>query len=211
MLLAYAISALLVAQAGWKATFYTGAVSTALMGAVWFFAMGFVERHRRQYGVAEPPPAPAQKAPTAFSDVPFRRVLVASGMLLVALALMLQGVLKDGVTTWVPTYIGETFHLASAVSIISTALLPLCNLLGIFVVSRLYGKVFRSEVTLSLVCFIFSAGCFTLLYFFPGTSVALSLVLLCGATTAMTGVNALMTGVLPVNCAKTGKAPPYRG
>ena len=38
---------------------------------------------------------------------------------IIMLAIMMQGILRDGITTWMPSYISETFHLASSVSILT--------------------------------------------------------------------------------------------
>ena len=46
-------------------------------------------------------------------------------MALVMVAIVLQGALRDGVTTWMPSFISETFHLSSEVSILSGVCLPL--------------------------------------------------------------------------------------
>lgn len=57
--------------------------------------------------------------------------MIQSGFLLLMIALFVQGALKDGVTTWVPTYISETYGLSSIVAIMGTMVIPVFNLLGV--------------------------------------------------------------------------------
>ena len=65
------------------------------------------------------------------------------GMLLVftMLAICLQGSLRDGVTTWVPTYISEVFNLGSEISILSGVGIPVFSLVSIKVVSVFYNRI----------------------------------------------------------------------
>lgn len=49
----------------------------------------------------------------------------------VLLAIILQGMLRDGITTWMPVYIDQTFRLGSSFSIFSGTALPLFSLAAI--------------------------------------------------------------------------------
>ena len=55
-------------------------------------------------------------------------------MLLIMLAIILQGSLRDGVTTWMPTYIAETYNFSNSVSILTGVVLPifLLNYISVF-------------------------------------------------------------------------------
>lgn len=52
---------------------------------------------------------------------------------------------KDGVTTWVPTYITETFLTSPAFSILVTTVLPIVNLTGAYLAQYLYQKCKKQE------------------------------------------------------------------
>jgi OPA family glycerol-3-phosphate transporter-like MFS transporter len=54
------------------------------------------------------------------------------------IAIILQGMLRDGVTTWMPTYIADVYHLDTAISILTGIVLPLFSIACTQVTSKLY-------------------------------------------------------------------------
>ena len=77
-------------------------------------------------------------------------------VLLVMFSIILQGALRDGVTTWMPSYISETYRLGSEISILTGVALPIFSILGVKGAGILYGKVFRNPLTCAGL--IFGAG-----------------------------------------------------
>lgn len=211
-MLVYASSALIIAAAGWRYAFFTGAAATALMSVLWIFGMKHIKHHTEKHGVYENESECLQTLKThTGNQTNTLGMILFSGLGWIAVSLMLQGILKEGVTAWVPTYISETFHLDSAISIIGTAVLPLCNLSGVYLSSFAYKYIFKDEISTS--CFFFLTGgvCFMLLYFFSDVNVMVSLLILAGATSSMMGVNTMMTSVLPVRFGKFGKSSTISG
>ena len=51
-------------------------------------------------------------------------------MIVLLAALFVQGALKDGVTTWIPVYIQETYGISPILAVAGTRVIPLCNLFG---------------------------------------------------------------------------------
>ena len=100
-----------------------------------------------------------------------RNLVLGSGMIFFCFGLMFQGVLKDGVTTWIPTYIREEYHMESVISIISTTIIPVFNLSGVYMASIANRKVFKSEITTSASFFALCAGALVLLRLYQGGSV----------------------------------------
>lgn len=210
-LVVYASSALIITVAGWRYAFFTGAAATAFMAVLWIFGMRRIERHTEKHGVYEDEPAAKTANAAEGKQKSTWQMILFSGLGVVAVSLVLQGILKEGVTTWVPTYISETFQLDSAVSIISTALLPLSNLTGIYLSSFMHKTFFKDEVSTSRFFFLAGGVCFVALYFFSDVNVVVSLLLLAGATSSMMGVNTMMTSVLPVRFGKLGKSSTMSG
>ena len=73
---------------------------------------------------------------------------------------MLQGILKDGVTTWIPTYISEVFHMGSAASIISTTVIPAFNLTGVYLAAFMNKKMHNEMSTAAFFLCGLYRGCF---------------------------------------------------
>ena len=93
-MLIYLISPLIISLSGWRAVFLFSATCGAIMLFFW---------NRYSYEIAPEPKASAggQKVAKGFFS-PL--------MLGIMLAIVLQGMLKDGVTTWMPTYITEVYN-----------------------------------------------------------------------------------------------------
>lgn len=138
-------------------------------------------------------------------------LVLASGMIFFCFGLMFQGVLKDGVTTWIPTYIREEFHMESVISIISTTVIPVLNLSGVYLASIANRKIFRSEIATSASFFALCAAALTLLRLYNGGSVITVLILFGLATTAMMAVNTMLVSMVPIYFAPYGKSSTASG
>lgn len=66
-------------------------------------------------------------------------------MLILLFPIMVHGMLKDGVTTWVPTYISENFLTSPSFSVLITTLLPIFNLAGAYLARYIYQKCKNNE------------------------------------------------------------------
>ena len=104
------------------------------------------------------------------------------------IALFVQGALKDGVTTWVPTYLQEVYKTETAFAVIGTTLLPLCNLMGVSLASVVNKITGYHEIGAASFFFGICIMSLSVLYFWNDCGVTASLILLAIATTSMTGV-----------------------
>ena len=123
----------------------------------------------------------------------------------VMVTVVLQGALRDGVASWVPTYISDVFHLGSSVSILTGAILPVFSILCIAAANFLYRKVLRSEMLCAAV--IFAVGCVSavLLAVFSGKNAILSVLFLALLSGSMHGVNLILTCMVPPHFARFGR------
>ena len=124
---------------------------------------------------------------------------------IVMVTVVLQGALRDGVASWVPTYISDVFHLGSSVSILTGAILPVFSILCIAAANFLYRKVLRSEMLCAAV--IFAVGCISavLLAVFSGKNAILSVLFLALLSGSMHGVNQILTCMVPPHFARFGR------
>ena len=115
----------------------------------------------------------------------------------IMLAIVLQGMLRDGVTTWMPSYIVETYNWSTAASILTGVILPIFSILSFQLSSGLYRKVFTNPLFCAGVFFaagLLSAGG---MYFATGGNAALSVLLSAVLTGSMHGVNMMLISMLP--------------
>lgn len=135
-------------------------------------------------------------------------------IVLIMLGIVMQGMLRDGVTNWMPTYLLETFHLPEENAIVATVILAVFSMVSFSVFDLLQRKVFQNEVFCAAMIFLGSAVCAALLLavnvFFP-SAIAVTMVLMALVVGAMHGINLMLISIVPKRFAKTGKVSTYSG
>lgn len=192
----YLLSPLLISAAGWKSVFVCSALMGAIMLIVW---------NKCSYEI-QAEPKTAAKVQTKSNNTIFTPVMIC-----IMLAIILQGMLRDGVTTWMPSYISETYNLSSVISILTGVMLPVFSILSFQAASRMYAKKFTNPVMCAGV--IFGAGAVSALglYFFTGHSAALSVILSALLTGCMHGVNLMLICMVPAYFKKYGNVSTVSG
>lgn len=180
----YLVAPLIITFLTWKAVFFFSAGCGALMAVIWMIFCKDVS------------PEPKEKDTQTQVSAPKGR-LFTPVFIISMVAIVLQGALRDGVTTWMPTYISETYNLGSNVSILTGVVLPIFSILTFQAASILYGKLIKNLMTCAAVFFGVGAVAALLLYFFSDGSVAASVVLSATLTGCMHGVNFLLICLLP--------------
>ena len=190
----YGMSAAIVYLGSWKTVFYTSGSLLLMMAAVWYFGISRVEKKLRpaeQAAAAQPDAAPVQEKKSLWA------LAAMSALPLCLIGLFMQGMLKDGVTTWIPTFLEENFGLTAAASILCTTVVPIVNLGGVYFGSWINRRVFHNEVLAAAVFFAVGLAALLLLSFAPIHSALISLLLLAVTTTFMMGINTLLASMMP--------------
>lgn len=118
-------------------------------------------------------------------------------MFMIMLAIVLQGMLKDGVTTWMPSYIAETYQWSTASSILTSVILPIFSIISFQLATRLYRKVFTNPLLCAGVFFAAGLTSAIFLYFVTGGNAAMSILFSALLTGSMHGVNMMLISMLP--------------
>lgn len=131
----------------------------------------------------------------------------------IMLGIILQGILRDGVAGWMPSYLHETFSIPEEKAIISTVIQAVFSMLSFYVFDLVHRKLFRNEVTCSAVIFALAAVCSVVLYFVnvSAGSVLLSLILMAVIVGCMHGINLMLITVVPKRMIKSGKVSTWSG
>ena len=113
------------------------------------------------------------------------------------LAIILMGMLRDGVTTWMPSYIAETYNFSNTVSIMTCVILPIFSIFSFQVANKLYSKCFTNPITCAAI--IFAAGLLSALglMFTTGSVPFLSVLFSATLTGCMHGVNLMLIAMVP--------------
>lgn len=196
----YFAAPLLISAAGWRAVFIFAACCGAIMTVLWskycIDIKSIVQKPLKREEI---------KKPSAV------KVLFSPVVIAVMFAIILQGMLRDGVTTWMPTYITDTYNLGTTVSILSGVVIPLFSILCIKIASALYKGKFQNPVLCSAVMFLIGLISAVALYFSSGSSVILSVVCTSMLTGAMYGVATMLTAIVPPFFKKYGNISTVSG
>ncbi len=184
----YILAPIIISFADWKGVFYITSVSAMIMSGVWYVMITKIEKISGLTYVLRT--GEKQNKKKNYSIY---------GLLLVVtmVAICLQGSLRDGVTTWVPTYISEEFRLGSEISILSGVGIPIFSLISIKVVSIFYNKMGKKPFKCTIILFSIAAACCGLLTALSGVSVILTIVLTGLIVACMHGINLILVCYLP--------------
>lgn len=179
-ILVYLAAPLLITVSGWESVFFS---SAALSGGLALVFLRLCPDIEVRYTKKET----KRGSGGLFSPM----------MLAIMLAIVLMGTLRDGITTWMPSYIDETYHLGSAASILTGAVLPAFSILCFQLAHRIHNKWLKNPIFCAAV--IFAAGMISafLLFLFSGKSAAFSVGFSALLIGSMHGVNLMLISIVP--------------
>lgn len=141
----YLAAPLLIQLSGWRSVFIVSAAAAGLMLLIWL---------RRC-----PPRLAAESGRPETADNGAREPFRFSGLLLVILfCILLEGMLREGITTWMPSFISESFHLSSSISILTGVILPLFTIFMYNLTGVIYEKAVPNAIRLSALLFLTASG-----------------------------------------------------
>lgn len=134
-------------------------------------------------------------------------------IVLIMLGIILQGVLRDGVQNWMPSYLLETFNMSEENAIFSTVILAIFSIISFAVFDFVHRKLFKNEVFCAAMIFAFSAVSAAVLYvvnLFTDLAVV-SMLLMAFISAGMHGINLMLITVVPKRFVKSGKVSTFSG
>lgn len=199
----YLISPLIITISGWKTVFYIVAVAAALAALIWFILT-----------------APLLKN-VSFAPVPYKekreeKEVAANRAVwkllpIILLSIAMLGILRDGITTWMPTFISESFKVESTVSILTGVAIPATHMfIGLTTYKVLV--VMKQDVFAAIgLYFAITTGFLMLLWVSGTNSMLLSTLFIALGSGGLHGINSLQTYYLPELLGGTGKISFYAG
>lgn len=218
-ILIYLLVPLILVTLNWQAVFYIASGFALLMTVV--TVVGFravtVGLKKTRFDSEISPNAEAEEArritdkksnKSAPSLMP---VLLSSGFITLLAAIAFQGFLKDGITTWMPTYVTEVFQMETSVSILLNVVMPIFSILSVFVATAIYKKVIRNEVNGAAIFFGISAVLAAALFLCSDKSAVAALMLSALVVGAMHAINLYLISYVPSRFAAVGKTSTVSG
>lgn len=189
----YLVSPLIIKIWSWHGVFIINACIAVIMSAIWLSGITSIEKTANIEYALKKGGKGNKKAYRKSS-----KLSVSLAVLIpVMVAIILQGSLRDGVTTWIPTYITEVFHLDSSISILSGVIIPLFGLASYKVTEFIYNKTGKKPYQCAGMIFAVTILCTALLRIFPDTSPIITVLLSAVLVASMHGINLILVCFLP--------------
>lgn len=137
-------------------------------------------------------------------DVNKLKLFIKSGFVLILLLALYLGFLKDGIQTWVPKAINDTFGTSPALSIFLSTALPIINVSIVFFVRFLQRKLKDDDLLHTCILFGIAGIILASIAVILKTNIILTVGLFSLASACIFGVSTALTYLLPVKFAKYG-------
>lgn len=197
-ILIYLLAPLVISFTSWKGVFFGAAAVGALMLVIW------------NWKAIDIQPA-GKNAEKAVRPKGSSKILFTPLVLCITLPIIMQGMLRDGITTWMPTFIKESFKLGDEISILTGVLLPVFSIACFQFTTWLYRKKITNPMTGAALLFSMGGVAALALCFLFQASAAASVVLCATLTGCMHGVNLLLICMLPQCFEKYGNVSTVSG
>ncbi|MEG1427066.1 MAG: MFS transporter, partial [Oscillospiraceae bacterium] len=149
---------------------------------------------------------PTRKATAEGSTrAPLGKILLTPIVLIALIPTFVQGIIKDGLTAWVPSYISEIFHAEAVTAILVTMALPIINLFGTYAVGILQKRI-KGELPLASLFFLLAGISLGVLLLFGSKSLIIALGMLGVSSASILAVNTVFINFLPLRFSTLGRA-----
>lgn len=135
-------------------------------------------------------------------------------LICIFIGIILQGIMRDGVTNWTPKLLDDTFHLGEALSTVSAVVLAIFSIISFSAYNLLHRKLFKNEVFCAGMIFAFTAvvslGVLAMFVFHVNSAI-LSILLMAIIVANTHGINLMLITVVPKRFLKSGKVSFFSG
>ena len=192
----YLFAPVAIAVTSWRSVFFFASALAVLTAVVWALTAKKASSRAQT--------ANAGKIPTPVKGEPFHGFAIALLIIIVG-AVALQGILRDGIATWMPTYISEVFKTESTTSILSGVALPVFSMFTMWFSVFIYRKFIKNESLCAALFFGLCGLSVGVLCLASGLSAVLSVSMMALANAAAHGVNGMYTSMVVPNFARYNK------
>lgn len=198
--LAYLLSTVIIKHSNWRAVFTSGGICIFLACLTVVFSFLYIKKDIVKIKVT--PAVDSSKEKEKNKNNGFFSLAGMSGLFLIIAPSFLHGMMRDGITNWVPTMITETYGVSSSFSTFITVVLPIFNAFGAYAVMPLLIKCKSDEMLASGIIGTLSLIPMTLMLFVGKIPVYVLVILLALTTSVMYALNYLIISLVPVRFGK---------
>lgn len=137
----YALSALYVSISMFKLAFITAAVVMPLVAFIWMFTVSGAVKNAKTLCKEIDAPVPTEQGKSNVQTGKAAKRWLYVSIAVMAIYAVATNLIKDGLTTWIPSILKENYALDDSFSIILSLSLPLMSMFGNFFAVSLHKKV----------------------------------------------------------------------
>lgn len=185
----------------WRLAFYLPVAFCAVTLALWLLLVPKLCKRQSVHTTSS-------HIKDASRPAPLLALVMKSGLYIFIFPMLVHGLLRDGITAWMPDFIADVGKLGTNVSILTTAVLPLFCILSVIIAKRICSAI-PSDGTSSALFFIVSTASAAIIvplleHVNPFTFVIIVL-LMALITGCMHSVNHIFITRIPVAFKKAGR------
>ena len=206
-------------DAGWKSIFFFSGCCAFALIFIWNIAMNRFEKA----GIPQPELNHGKKESRGPTGTKAVVRALGPALPLIMLAIVAQGMIRDGVTSWMPTFIGETYSLGTSISILSGVILPIFSIISFEVTSYVHHHWFQNELlcagimtaviaaVVTTIIAAVAAACSLFLSLLLGMNAIVAILLSALIVACMHGINLILICMLPAAFGRFGNVSMVSG
>ena len=138
------------------------------------------------------------------------KIIALAGLVPIFFIIVLQGILRDGIQTWLPSMVSADFNMDESSSILSTAVLPLLSMVSVLLSNYIY-IMLKNEIKTATIMFSIAAVATIPLGLGLKIPALLSIFLAALISGCMHGVNHMIVSLIPKRFHKYGLMSTFSG
>ena len=196
----YVISPLIISLLGWKYVFINSAIIGLVSLIIWFVYQSRIDlTYKLETNEIK------EKSKLSLPKIAF------FPLVFICVSIILQGMLRDGITAWMPTYLVEVYSLKEELSILITLSQAVVTLIALEGFSFIARKVFKNEVLHASIIYIFVALLTGILLITYDKSAITSTILMALIIGSVHGINLMLVCYVPKRFKKYGNVSTLSG
>ncbi len=191
----YLAAPLVISLWSWRAVFFVAAGAATLILTCWCVFYPRLARYAERYGTPDAEsPATGIAGSSIQAKIPRSLLIV---LVVIMLAVVCLGILRDSITSWLPNYISEIFSWGTGSSILSGVIIPLVTTIIYPQVLAYYRRFFTNELVCAASIYAMSAVAALVLFFVHDSSPIFAVILLALICAGMHAANFVLIGLVP--------------
>ena len=137
-------------------------------------------------------------------------MIALAGLVPIFFIIILQGILRDGIQTWLPSMISEEYNMSESFAVLSTSVLPVLSMVSVILSNFLFRRL-KNEILTASIIFAIAAVATIPLAFNLKMPVFISIFLAALISGCMHGVNHMVISLIPKRFYSYGMVSTFSG